>query len=154
GGFTLAQRQRLAAQAFAHTARYDAAVASWFASVYAPDETATETGWPDVVAAVWQRRDVLRYGENPHQPAAPDGPGAAPPGPGGSVAPATQLQGKPMSYNNYVDAAAAWRAVWDFGQPCVAIVKHSNPCGLAVAAGLAEAHAKAHACDPGSAYGG
>jgi phosphoribosylaminoimidazolecarboxamide formyltransferase / IMP cyclohydrolase len=154
GGFTLAQRQRLAAQAYAHTARYDAAVASWFASAYAPDAVAGETGWPDVVAAVWQRRDVLRYGENPHQRAALYAPASAPGGPGGSVATAAQLQGKPMSYNNYVDAAAAWRAVWGFGQPCVAIVKHSNPCGLAVAADLAQAHAKANACDPVSAYGG
>ncbi len=70
GGFTLPERRRLAAEAFAHTARYDAAVASWFASVYAPDEVAVETGWPDVAAAVWDRRDVLRYGENPHQRAA------------------------------------------------------------------------------------
>jgi phosphoribosylaminoimidazolecarboxamide formyltransferase/IMP cyclohydrolase len=154
GGFTLAERQRLAAQAYAHTARYDAAVASWFASAYAPDAVASETGWPDVVAAVWQRRDVLRYGENPHQRAALYAPAAGAGGPGGSVATATQLQGKPMSYNNYVDAVAAWRAAWDFGQPCVAIVKHSNPCGLAVAADLAEAHAKANACDPVSAYGG
>jgi len=154
GGFTLAQRQRLAAQAYAHTARYDAAVASWFASAYAPDAVASETGWPDVVAAVWQRREVLRYGENPHQRAALYAQASAPGGPGGSIATAAQLQGKPMSYNNYVDAAAAWRAAWDFGQPCVAIVKHSNPCGLAVAADLAQAHAKANACDPVSAYGG
>ncbi len=83
GGFTLAeQRRRLAAQAFAHTAAYDAAVASWFASAYAPDETAGQTGWPDVIAATWRRRDVLRYGENPHQRAAlyvPSASGAAGP---------------------------------------------------------------------------
>ncbi|HEY6278732.1 MAG TPA: bifunctional phosphoribosylaminoimidazolecarboxamide formyltransferase/IMP cyclohydrolase, partial [Streptosporangiaceae bacterium] len=149
GGFTLAERRRLAAQAFAHTARYDVAVASWFASAYAPDGTAAETGWPDVVAAVWSRQEVLRYGENPHQRAARYA-GTGPPG----LASARQLQGKAMSYNNYVDAAAAWRAVSDFGEPCVAIVKHTNPCGIAVGGDLAEAHRKAHACDPVSAYGG
>jgi phosphoribosylaminoimidazolecarboxamide formyltransferase / IMP cyclohydrolase len=151
GGFTLPQRQRLAAAAFAHTARYDAAVASWFASVYAPDETAATTGWPDVAASVWARREVLRYGENPHQ-------GAAlylrPGGGGGGIASAVQLHGKAMSYNNYVDAAAALRAAFDLTSPCVAIIKHSNPCGIAIGADLAEAHRKAHACDPGSAYGG
>ena len=149
GGFTLAERRRLAAQAFAHTARYDAAVASWFASAYAPDPTAAETGWPDVVAAVWSRQEVLRYGENPHQRAARYT-GSGPAG----LASAQQLQGKAMSYNNYVDAAAAWRAAADFGEPCVAIVKHANPCGIAVGGDLAEAHRKAHACDPVSAYGG
>jgi phosphoribosylaminoimidazolecarboxamide formyltransferase / IMP cyclohydrolase len=150
GGFTLEQRRRLAARAYAHTAGYDAAVASWFASVYAPDETAAQTGWPDVVAALWSRREVLRYGENPHQRAARYA-GAS--GPGG-IAGAEQIHGKAMSYNNYVDAAAAWRAAFEFTEPCVAIVKHSNPCGIAIAADLAEAHFKAHACDPVSAYGG
>jgi phosphoribosylaminoimidazolecarboxamide formyltransferase/IMP cyclohydrolase len=154
GGFTLRQRQRLAAQAFAHTARYDAAVASWFASAYAPDDIAAETGWPDVVAAVWTRRQVLRYGENPHQPAALYLRADGGPAPAGGVATAAQVHGKPMSYNNYVDAAAALRAAREFGEPCVAIVKHSNPCGIAIGADLAEAHAKAHACDPVSAYGG
>jgi phosphoribosylaminoimidazolecarboxamide formyltransferase/IMP cyclohydrolase len=152
GGFTLQQRRRLAAEAFAHTARYDAAVASWFASVYAPDETAADTGWPDIAAAVWDRRTVLRYGENPHQRAAlylAPGTGTA-----GGVAAAELLHGKAMSYNNYVDADAAWRTVGEFAQVCVAIVKHSNPCGIAVAADVAEAHRKAHACDPVSAFGG
>jgi phosphoribosylaminoimidazolecarboxamide formyltransferase/IMP cyclohydrolase len=150
GGFTLAGRRRLAARAFAHTASYDAAVASWFASVYAPDDTATETGWPDVVAALWSRREVLRYGENPHQRAALYAGTAAPPG----IAGAEQLHGKAMSYNNYVDAAAAWRAAFEFTEPCVAIIKHANPCGIAIGADLAEAHRKANACDPVSAYGG
>jgi phosphoribosylaminoimidazolecarboxamide formyltransferase/IMP cyclohydrolase len=150
GGFTLAQRRRLAARAYAHTASYDAAVASWFAADYAPDETAVETGWPDVVAALWSRREVLRYGENPHQRAALYlGPATRP-----GIAGARQVHGKAMSYNNYVDAAAAWRAAHDFSQPCVAIIKHSNPCGIAVGADLAQAHRKAHACDPVSAYGG
>jgi phosphoribosylaminoimidazolecarboxamide formyltransferase / IMP cyclohydrolase len=152
GGFTLEQRRRLAAEAFAHTARYDAAVASWFASAYAPDQVATDTGWPDVAAAVWDRRDVLRYGENPHQRAALYL--ASGTGPASGVATAELLAGKAMSYNNYVDADAAWRAVGDFEGVCVAIMKHSNPCGIAVGADVADAHRKAHACDPVSAFGG
>jgi phosphoribosylaminoimidazolecarboxamide formyltransferase/IMP cyclohydrolase len=153
GGFTLQQRRRLAARAFAHTAAYDAAVASWFASAYAPDETAAETGWPDAVFAAWSRRDVLRYGENPHQRAAlyvrRGGVSR-----GSGIAGAEQLHGKAMSYNNYVDAAAARRAAFDFAEPCVAIIKHSNPCGIAVGPDVAQAHRKAHACDPDSAFGG
>ena len=175
GGFTFGQRQRLAARAFAHTARYDVAVASWFASEYAPDGTAREAGWPDVAGAFWSRAEVLRYGENPHQRAAlyvragspsPDdagrapagapqaGTGAAGPAGDGGIAAARQLHGKAMSYNNYVDADAARRAAYDFGQPCAAIIKHSNPCGIAIGADLAEAHRQAHACDPVSAFGG
>jgi phosphoribosylaminoimidazolecarboxamide formyltransferase / IMP cyclohydrolase len=154
GGFTLEQRRRFAARAYAHTAAYDCAVASWFASAYAPDEMAQETGWPDFTGAVWTRGDVLRYGENPHQRAALylPGSGAAPRGAG--ISAGQQVHGKAMSYNNYVDAAAAWRAAFDFAEPCVAIIKHSNPCGIAIGADLAEAHRKAHACDPVSAFGG
>ncbi|MDO8105620.1 bifunctional phosphoribosylaminoimidazolecarboxamide formyltransferase/IMP cyclohydrolase [Isoptericola sp. b441] len=152
GGFTLAERRALAADAFAHTAAYDAAVASWFASAYAPDETAAQSGFPAVVAATWDRAAVLRYGENPHQAAAlyaaPDVPGALP-----GLAQATQLHGKEMSYNNYVDSDAAWRAAHDFAGPAVAVIKHANPCGIAVGDDVAQAHAKAHACDPVSAYG-
>ena len=150
GGFTGEQRRRLAAAAYAATARYDAAVASWFAATYAPDDVARETGWPDLVSAVWTRREVLRYGENPHQRAALYVRPGAPPG----LATATQLHGKAMSYNNYGDAAAAWRTAFDFAEPCVAIIKHANPCGIAIGADLAEAHRKANACDPVSAYGG
>jgi phosphoribosylaminoimidazolecarboxamide formyltransferase / IMP cyclohydrolase len=152
GGFTEEERRRLAAAAFAHTATYDAAVASWFASAYAPDETARETGWPDVTAAVWERKDVLRYGENPHQRSALyfSRTGAADSG----IASADVLHGKAMSYNNYVDADAARRAAYDFAEPCVAIIKHSNPCGIAIGADIADAYAKALACDPLSAYGG
>jgi phosphoribosylaminoimidazolecarboxamide formyltransferase/IMP cyclohydrolase len=156
GGFTLAQRKRLAARAYARTAAYDAAVASWFASVYAPDEVAADSGWPEVTAAVWTRRDVLRYGENPHQRAAlyvrgEDAPGAADTT---GIATAEVLHGKAMSYNNYVDADAARRAAFDFADPCVAIMKHANPCGIAVAADLVEAHRLANECDPASAFGG
>jgi phosphoribosylaminoimidazolecarboxamide formyltransferase / IMP cyclohydrolase len=152
GGLTLEERRELAAEAFAHTARYDAAVASWFASAYAPDEVARQTGWPAVVASSWQRGDVLRYGENPHQRAAlylTAGTQA-----NGGVATAEQLGGKAMSYNNYVDADAAWRTVAEFPEPCVAIMKHSNPCGIALSGDIASAHRKAHACDPVSAFGG
>ncbi len=156
GGFTLAQRRRFAARAYARTAAYDCAVASWFAADYAPDEAAQESGWPDVAGGLWARSEVLRYGENPHQRAAlyvPAGGGPAAAQRAG-ISSATQLHGKAMSYNNYVDGAAAWRAAFDFAEPCVAIVKHSNPCGIALGADLAEAHRKAHACDPVSAFGG
>ena len=150
GGFTLDQRRALAAEAFAQTAAYDLAVASWYASAYAPDQIALDTGWPGVAGALWRRADVLRYGENPHQRAAL----YARPGAGDGVATAELLHGKAMSYNNYVDADAARRAAYDFAEPCVAIIKHSNPCGIAVGADLADAHAKANACDPVSAFGG
>jgi phosphoribosylaminoimidazolecarboxamide formyltransferase/IMP cyclohydrolase len=169
GGFTLEQRRRLAAAAYARTAAYDVAVASWFASSYAPDAEALESGWPDVAGALWARKQVLRYGENPHQRAAlyasgavpgVAGPGVAAPGVAGpgiadpGIAGAEQVHGKAMSYNNYVDADAARRAVFDFAEPCAAIMKHANPCGIATGADLAEAHRKALRCDPGSAFGG
>ena len=154
GGFDEPERRRLAAAAYAHTAAYDAAVASWFAASYAPDEVAAETGWPDLVAQVWRRSDVLRYGENPHQRGALYEARNAAPGADSGIANAEVLHGKAMSYNNYVDADSARRAAYDFAQPCVAIIKHSNPCGIAVGANIAAAHAKALACDPLSAYGG
>jgi phosphoribosylaminoimidazolecarboxamide formyltransferase/IMP cyclohydrolase len=164
-GFTTEQRRRLAARAYAHTAAYDAAVSSWFAASYAPDEVARETGWPDLIAQVWTRSDALRYGENPHQKAAiykagsTSGSSRTTSGDSGSatdpgIANAEVLHGKAMSYNNYVDADSARRAAYDFAQPCVAIIKHSNPCGIAIGANIAAAHAKALACDPLSAYGG
>jgi phosphoribosylaminoimidazolecarboxamide formyltransferase/IMP cyclohydrolase len=149
GGFTLAERQALAAKAFAHTASYDVAVASWMNAVVAPDPD----GWPRWTGSTWERQSVLRYGENPHQRAAlyrhwrPGLAGAA------------QLHGKEMSYNNFVDVDAAWRAANDFADPTVAIIKHANPCGIAVVPGgdagaVAEAHRLALACDPISAFGG
>ncbi len=144
GGFTLDQRKQLAAQAFAHTAAYDIAVAAWFADSYvgSPD------GWPEFAATRWDKAAVLRYGENPHQEAAlyTDG--------NGGLAAAEQLHGKDMSYNNYVDTDAARRAANDFDGPAVAVVKHANPCGIATGVDIAQAHAKAHACDPVSAFGG
>jgi phosphoribosylaminoimidazolecarboxamide formyltransferase/IMP cyclohydrolase len=145
GGFTLAERRSLAAAAFRHTATYDIAVASWMGSVLAPEE---DTVFPAWVAASWERADVLRYGENPHQQAALYRSGR----PG--LAHAEQLHGKQMSYNNYVDTDAAWRAAHDHVDPCVAIIKHANPCGIAVGTDIAAAHRKAHACDPVSAFGG
>ncbi|MQS08905.1 bifunctional phosphoribosylaminoimidazolecarboxamide formyltransferase/IMP cyclohydrolase [Streptomyces alkaliphilus] len=145
GGFELPTRKRLAAEAFAHTAAYDAAVASWFAADYAPDAEAL----PAFTATALERTRSLRYGENPHQPAALY---ADPTGTG--LASAEQLHGKEMSYNNYVDTDAARRAAHDHARPCVAIIKHANPCGIAVGADVAEAHRKAHACDPVSAFGG
>jgi phosphoribosylaminoimidazolecarboxamide formyltransferase / IMP cyclohydrolase len=145
GGFEFEDRKRLAAQAFAHTAAYDTAVAAWFASVYAP---ADDSGFPDFTGATWERAEVLRYGENPHQSAALYRHWR------GGLAHAEQLHGKAMSYNNYVDTDAARRAAYDFAEPAVAIIKHANPCGIAVGADVAEAHRKAHACDPVSAYGG
>jgi phosphoribosylaminoimidazolecarboxamide formyltransferase / IMP cyclohydrolase len=149
GGFTLAQRQRLAADAFVHTATYDVHVASWIGNVLT--DTSGGSGFPAWMGATWDKKDVLRYGENPHQPAAIYTSGFAPePG----LAQAEQLHGKEMSYNNYVDADAARRAAYDFSEPAVAIIKHANPCGIAVGADVAEAHRKANACDPVSAFGG
>ncbi|MEP6479315.1 MAG: bifunctional phosphoribosylaminoimidazolecarboxamide formyltransferase/IMP cyclohydrolase, partial [Rhodoglobus sp.] len=158
GGTTLAQRQRLAGEAFAHTAGYDTAVAAWFAENVglraAHNATSTEhDDFADTIDYEVHLKQALRYGENSHQAAAlyveSDGHG---------IAQSTQLHGKEMSYNNYVDADAALRAAYDFDEPAVAIIKHANPCGIAVARGagdaIASAHERAHACDPVSAYGG
>ncbi|MHA7127596.1 bifunctional phosphoribosylaminoimidazolecarboxamide formyltransferase/IMP cyclohydrolase [Janibacter indicus] len=147
GGFTLAQRQRLATDAFVHTATYDVAVASWMGSVVSPSD---ETPFPGWVGGTWAKKSGLRYGENPHQAAAlyvSEG--------GGGIAGAEQLHGKEMSYNNYIDGDAALRAAHDHGdQPTVAIIKHANPCGIAVGESIEVAYERAHACDPVSAYGG
>jgi phosphoribosylaminoimidazolecarboxamide formyltransferase / IMP cyclohydrolase len=136
GGTSLAQRRRLATEAFAHTAAYDRAVADWFADGEIFEVSGTLSA-------------SLRYGENSHQPAAlyvTHG--------GHGIAQAVQLGGKEMSYNNYVDADAALRAAFDFAEPAVAIIKHANPCGIATSGDIADAHARAHVCDPVSAYGG
>jgi len=153
GGTTLAQREALARDAFRHTAAYDMAVAGWIGEVLAPDGDGTP--FPAWLGGSWQRGASLRYGENSHQQAALYlAEGGAP-----GIAQATQLGGKEMSYNNYVDADAAVRAAYDFAEPAVAIIKHANPCGIAVAAPgaedpIASAHERAHACDPLSAFGG
>jgi phosphoribosylaminoimidazolecarboxamide formyltransferase/IMP cyclohydrolase len=146
GGFTLDQRRRLAAEAFVHTATYDVAVASWMGNVLT--DSSDGDGFPAWVGGTWEKATTLRYGENPHQPA------ALYLNAFGGLARAEQLHGKEMSYNNYVDADAARRAAYDFDEPAVAIIKHANPCGIAVGADVAEAHRKAHACDPVSAFGG
>ncbi|BCT75322.1 bifunctional purine biosynthesis protein PurH [Sinomonas cyclohexanicum] len=155
GGFDLKSRQRLAAKAFAHTAAYDTAVATWTASQFKDEDGDGVVNWPAYAGLALERSEVLRYGENPHQQAALYVDKAAPAG----IAQADQLHGKAMSYNNYVDADAALRAAFDFDEPAVAIIKHANPCGIAVASPdaedpIADAHRKAHACDPVSAYGG
>jgi phosphoribosylaminoimidazolecarboxamide formyltransferase/IMP cyclohydrolase len=149
GGFTLAERKILASLAFRHTAEYDVAVAAWMGSTLAPEEPAQQL--PAWVGGTWRRTTVLRYGENPHQQAALYRDDASWPG----LAQAEQLHGKEMSYNNYTDADAAWRAAFDHEQICVAIIKHANPCGIAISAtSVADAHRKAHECDPLSAFGG
>ncbi len=145
GGTTLVTRRELAAEAFTHTAAYDAAVSAWFLR----DEP-----FPDAFSVAATRRQVLRYGENAHQNAAlyvEQG--------GRGIAQAQLLGGKEMSYNNYVDADAAVRAAYDFINPAVAIIKHANPCGIAVGRDkavdqIASAHRLAHECDPVSAFGG
>ena len=135
GGFEDGERLRLAAKAFAHTAAYDAAVAEWISE-------------GECAGGVFTRRSTLRYGENPHQAAAVYTDGT------GGLAQAEQLGGKEMSYNNYQDVDAALRAAYDPAGPAVAVVKHANPCGLAVGEDVADAYRRAHACDPVSAYGG
>ena len=158
GGFTLADRRRLAAEAFAHTAAYDAAVSTWLSEQVEADaaDGAGSSGPaapPAYVGVGYERLASLRYGENPHQRAAVYRTAGA----SGGVAGARQLHGKAMSYNNYTDTDAAVRAAYDHGEVVtVAVVKHANPCGIAVSAAgdVAEAHRKAHACDPVSAYGG
>ena len=163
GGFTLAQRRALAARAFAHTAAYDAAVATWLAEQVEQVENdaadpaagagASVSAPPAYVGVGYERLASLRYGENPHQAAAV----YRIPGESGGVAGAHQLHGKAMSYNNYTDTDAALRAAYDHGDAVtVAVVKHANPCGIAVSAAgdAAEAHRRAHACDPVSVYGG
>ena len=137
GGFDIEQRKQLALEAFTHTALYDAAVSSWLSNQLGADASGAGEGTTD-----------LRYGENPHQAARLENEGWG-------LAAATQHGGKEMSYNNYQDADAAWRAAWDHERACVAIIKHANPCGVAVSdVSIADAHKKAHACDPVSAYGG
>ena len=139
GGFTLAQRRQLALESFRTTAEYDLTIATWLGE---SDEL------PHWFGRIWQRENALRYGENPHQGAAIYSGGQA------GIVNAVQLHGKEMSFNNYTDADAAWRAALDHTDPCVAIIKHANPCGIATATDIAAAHRKAHECDSVSAFGG
>lgn len=167
GGTTLAQRKRLALQAFTHTAKYDTAVSNWMAgalddswkadSSSPASEAGKNPGFEPHLAIDASLANVLRYGENSHQAAALykiDGLEKSL-----GIAQAKQFGGKEMSYNNYVDADAAVRAAFDFNEPAVAIIKHANPCGIAIGSAdsddaIADAHAKAHFCDSISAFGG
>ena len=166
GGTTLAQRKGLALAAFSHTAKYDTAVANWFeaelnadwkkSAGQTADNESKNPGFTPEFTVTGQLSSVLRYGENSHQAAALyKSKGEANQG----IAQARQHGGKEMSYNNYVDADAALRAAYDFSEPAVAIIKHANPCGIAIGSEsapdqIADAHAKAHMCDPLSAFGG
>jgi phosphoribosylaminoimidazolecarboxamide formyltransferase/IMP cyclohydrolase len=151
GGFTLEERKKLASLAFRHTADYDVAVAAWMSSVLASEKDSALPSLPLWTGSTWRREAVLRYGENPHQQAALYRNDGGWPG----LAQAQQLHGKEMSYNNYTDADAAWRAAFDHEEICVAIIKHANPCGIAISSvSVADAHRKAHECDPLSAFGG
>lgn len=142
GGFTQSERRRLALEAFRVTAEYDLAIATWLA------ESDTQE-LPEWFGHIWSRKSALRYGENPHQSAAIYSNSES------GIVNAQQLHGKEMSFNNYTDADAAWRAVRDHRDPAVAIMKHANPCGIAVCAlGVAVAYQHAHECDPVSAFGG
>jgi phosphoribosylaminoimidazolecarboxamide formyltransferase/IMP cyclohydrolase len=165
GGVDATTRRRLAAKAFAHTADYEAAVARWFAGA---DGRGTSAGagqaqsgaeatraaadgeFPQLYAPSFRLQRSLRYGENPHQQAAFYVADGRPEG----LADARQLGGKELSYNNLLDTDAAWGMAGDFAEPCVAIVKHANPAGLAVAEQLADAYPPALAGDPVSAFGG
>ena len=142
GGFTELERRQLALEVFRTTAEYDLAIANWLGNSDGQE-------LPDWFGQIWHKENSLRYGENPHQAAAIYSGGA----PG--IVGAQQLHGKEMSFNNYTDAEAAWRAVLDHRDPAVAIMKHANPCGVAVCElGVAVAYQHAHECDPVSAFGG
>ena len=142
GGFTEAERRALALEVFRTTAEYDLAIATWLGQSEGKD-------LPEWFGHIWHRENSLRYGENPHQSAAIYSGGSA------GIVGAQQLHGKEMSFNNYTDAEAAWRAVLDHRDPAVAIMKHANPCGVAVCElGVAVAYQHAHECDPVSAFGG
>ena len=143
GATTLQTRKKLAAKAFSRTASYDAAISDWFAK---------QNGeiFPEHIALAATRREVLSYGENPHQKAAFYVTDASVP----ALASATQLHGKALSYNNINDTDAAWELVNEFTQPAIAIIKHANPCGVATGKNLHEAYLRALACDKVSAFGG
>ncbi len=141
GGTSLDERRIFALEVFRTTAEYDLTIASWLG-------TQISAEIPDWFGYIWKRESSLRYGENPHQSAAIYRGG--PPG----IVNAIQSNGKEMSFNNYTDADAAWRAALDHAEPCVAIIKHANPCGVAIGKDIAAAYLAAHACDPVSAFGG
>ncbi len=148
GGTDLALRRRLAAKAYAHTARYDGAIAAWLGARQDGGEPAAFPPW---LTLQLEKAADMRYGENPHQRAAFY---REPAWTGASVATATQLQGKPLSFNNVADADAALECVRQFDAPACVIVKHANPCGVAVAERLLVAYERAWRTDPTSAFGG
>ena len=141
GGTTLDERRNFALEVFRTTAEYDLTIAGWLGTQISKEI-------PDWFGLIWKRESSLRYGENPHQSASIYRGG--PPG----IVNAVQTHGKEMSFNNYTDADAAWRAALDHTEPCVAIIKHANPCGVATGKDIASAYISAHACDPVSAFGG
>ena len=139
GGFSGEERRELALEVFRVTAEYDLAIATWLGS---------SQGIPDWFGQIYKKESALRYGENPHQQAAIYRSSS------GGIVGAVQHHGKEMSFNNYTDADAAWRAALDHSAPCVAIIKHANPCGIAVGQNISQAYKAAHLCDPVSAFGG
>jgi phosphoribosylaminoimidazolecarboxamide formyltransferase/IMP cyclohydrolase len=143
GGITVATRRQLARTAYARTAAYDAAIANWLAEEQ-------NVSFPDRLVIAGAQPEIMRYGENPHQAAAFYRTGDNRPG----VASAVQVQGKALSFNNLNDTDAAYELVAEFDRPAIAIIKHANPCGVAVADTLKDAYLRALACDPVSAFGG
>ena len=141
GGTSLDERRKFALEVFRTTAEYDLTIASWLGAQISAEI-------PDWFGLIWKREKSLRYGENPHQSASIYRGGPA------GIVNAIQSHGKEMSFNNYTDADAAWRAVLDHAEPCVAIMKHANPCGVAIGKDIATAYLSAHACDHVSAFGG
>ncbi len=151
GALTLATRFGLAKKAFTHTARYDAAIANWLTALDENNNPQALSPFPQKLQLAFDRVETLRYGENPHQQAAFYRDPVPTPG---SIAAYTQLQGKELSYNNIADADAAWECVKTFSTPACVIVKHANPCGVAIDASLLSAYAKAFQTDSTSAFGG
>jgi phosphoribosylaminoimidazolecarboxamide formyltransferase/IMP cyclohydrolase len=141
GGFTAEERQRLALEVFRTTAEYDLTIANWLGKN-------SQSEMPEWFGKIFTLKNNLRYGENPHQNAAVYGDSS------NGIVQSKQLHGKDMSFNNYTDADAGWRAAFDHPEPCVVIIKHANPCGIAVGSDIASAYSKALACDPVSAFGG
>ena len=141
GGFTAKERKEFALEVFRTTAEYDLTIANWLGQN-------SQSELPEWFGKIFSLENELRYGENPHQSAAIYRDGSV------GIVQSKQLHGKDMSFNNYTDADAAWRAALDHAEPCVAIIKHANPCGIAIGRDIASAYSKAHACDPVSAFGG
>jgi phosphoribosylaminoimidazolecarboxamide formyltransferase/IMP cyclohydrolase len=147
GSLSAATRRRLARAAFAHTAAYDAAIVTWFDE---SEEGTVAGGLPSSIHLALDRAQPLRYGENPHQ----EGARYRRVGATSWWDSMEQLGGKALSYLNLYDTEAAWRLVHRFDEPACVVVKHANPCGVAVATDIAEAYVRANACDPVSAFGG